>query len=102
MHLDERDRIAAAEPHVSRRDVVRVLASSGAAAVMGLTLAGPTDEAAAAGISDVDILNFALNAEYLEAEFYLIATTGTRLPASLTTGVGRPGPTTGGAQVPFA
>jgi Ferritin-like domain len=50
-------------------------------------------------ITDTDILNFALNLEYLEAEFYLRAATGTGL-SSTDTG-SSPGAVTGGAQVPF-
>lgn len=50
-------------------------------------------------ITDPDILNFALNLEYLEAEFYLRAATG----AGLSDADAGPnaGNVTGGAQVPF-
>jgi hypothetical protein len=52
------------------------------------------------GPSDASILNFALNLEYLEAEFYLRAT-GSMLPDELTTGVGSRGTVSGGKPVPF-
>lgn len=55
----------------------------------------------AAGITDVDILNFALNLEYLEAEFYAYTTGGNGIPVELTNGVGKEGLTTGGSATDF-
>jgi hypothetical protein len=57
--------------------------------------------AATAAVTDEQILNFALNLEYLEAQFYSYATTGAGLPANLLTGTGTQGSVIGGAQVPF-
>ena len=51
--------------------------------------------------SDQDVLNFALNLEYLEAQFYSFATTGLSIDISLLGGTGTPGAPTGGRQVTF-
>ena len=52
-------------------------------------------------ISDSAILNFALNLEYLEAEFYSYAVHGDGLPEDMTHGNGQRGPVEGGREVPF-
>lgn len=50
---------------------------------------------------DVEILNFALQLEYLEAQFYSFAAFGTGLPQSSLTGTGNQGGVIGGRQVNF-
>jgi hypothetical protein len=74
---------------------------AGLLAGAGAKSASAATESASAPISDGAILNFALNLEYLEAEFYSYAVHGHGIPASLTGGKGKLGGVTGGHQVPF-
>lgn len=85
---------------VSRREFAKRTMIGSLVAVGGLALMDAED-VLAQRITDIDILNFALNLEYLEAEFYTVATTGRRIQEAGigVSGRGRPGATTGGAQV---
>ncbi|VVS96317.1 conserved hypothetical protein [Sphingomonas sp. EC-HK361] len=103
-----------------RRRFLKV-AGGGAAAVGGLSLLAacgdddggfnptptpsptptPTPTSSSAQ-QDINVLNFALNLEYLEATFYSYAAFGSPLSPALTSGIGNVGTVTGGRKVNFS
>lgn len=88
-------------PAHGRRNFFRALGMATALGG-GLSLIGNQSALAqAAAPTDADVLNFALNLEYLEANFYSIAVLGEALPDNLRPGTGVPGAVTGGRQVTF-
>ena len=72
-----------------------------AAVAAGVTMAASTVPAQAQAVTDTILMNFLLNFEYLGAEYYLRALTGTGLSAADTSGVGATGSVSGNGPVPF-
>ncbi|MCQ8242014.1 ferritin-like domain-containing protein [Rhizosaccharibacter radicis] len=88
---------------MQRRNLLSGVAAGGVGAILAGVGGIPTAaRAQTAKPSDEDILNFALNFEYLGAELYLHALTGSGLSAADTGGVGTPGSVLGGRAVAFS
>ncbi len=97
--------IKRAEKRARRREFFRNSGGLGVGLIAGVALSacGSDNDAVAQSNAptDPEILNFALNLEYLEAQFYQFAAFGNGLPADLLAGAGTQGAVRGGRAVAF-
>jgi len=98
------DAVVDGKQSATRIDRRHLLSGTGATAagvaVLAASLLTSAPEAQAQAVNDTAILNFALNLEYLEAEFYSRAVFGFGLSQQDTSGTGQ-GSVVGGSMVPF-